>query len=222
MRPESPRSDSYRSAGVEGFRAGQRPEEARSMTDSGATWTEERVEILKKLWSEGLSASQIAAEIGSVTRNAVIGKVHRLGLSGRGKAKSASPQRAKKSPRTPSAPIAIPQPVNRNPWGSERDTDADRSGAVSRDGRCRGSDFGARDHHGPEGVDVSVAHGRPDEAGVSLLRGARARGPALLQPSLPASRTNRSRTASGTAASHGPEAPRRAASSEAPIGPSRR
>ena len=84
------------------------------MTDSGATWTEERVEMLKKLWSEGLSASQIAAEIGSVTRNAVIGKVHRLGLSGRGKAKSASPQRAKKSPRTPSAPIALPQPVNRS------------------------------------------------------------------------------------------------------------
>ena len=47
-------------------------------------WTEERVEILKKLWQEGLSASQIAAELGGVTRNAVIGKVHRLGLSGRG------------------------------------------------------------------------------------------------------------------------------------------
>ena len=47
-------------------------------------WTEERVEILKRLWQEGLSASQIAAELGGVTRNAVIGKVHRLGLSGRG------------------------------------------------------------------------------------------------------------------------------------------
>jgi GcrA cell cycle regulator len=46
-------------------------------------WTDERVELLKKLWSEGLSASQIASRIGSVTRNAVIGKVHRLGLSGR-------------------------------------------------------------------------------------------------------------------------------------------
>lgn len=48
-------------------------------------WTEERVEVLKKLWTEGLSASQIALELGGVTRNAVIGKVHRLGLSGRGK-----------------------------------------------------------------------------------------------------------------------------------------
>ena len=46
-------------------------------------WTDERVELLKKLWAEGLSASQIAREIGDVTRNAVIGKVHRLGLSGR-------------------------------------------------------------------------------------------------------------------------------------------
>jgi GcrA cell cycle regulator len=47
------------------------------------SWTDERVELLKKLWSEGLSASQIAGRLGSVTRNAVIGKVHRLGLSGR-------------------------------------------------------------------------------------------------------------------------------------------
>ncbi len=47
------------------------------------SWTDERVELLKKLWSEGLSASQIAGRLGTVTRNAVIGKVHRLGLSGR-------------------------------------------------------------------------------------------------------------------------------------------
>jgi len=46
-------------------------------------WTDERVDTLKKLWSEGLSASQIAGRLGGVTRNAVIGKVHRLGLSGR-------------------------------------------------------------------------------------------------------------------------------------------
>ena len=46
-------------------------------------WTDDRVDLLKKLWAEGLSASQIAGRLGSVTRNAVIGKVHRLGLSGR-------------------------------------------------------------------------------------------------------------------------------------------
>ena len=46
-------------------------------------WTDERVEALKKLWLEGHSASQIAKQLGGVTRNAVIGKVHRMGLSGR-------------------------------------------------------------------------------------------------------------------------------------------
>jgi len=46
-------------------------------------WSDDRVEQLKKLWEAGLSASQIAAELGNVTRNAVIGKVHRLGLAGR-------------------------------------------------------------------------------------------------------------------------------------------
>jgi GcrA cell cycle regulator len=54
------------------------------------TWTDDRVEQLKKLWEAGLSASQIAAELGNVTRNAVIGKVHRLGLSGRAKSPSSA------------------------------------------------------------------------------------------------------------------------------------
>ncbi len=49
-----------------------------------AGWTDDRVGALKKLWLEGQSASQIAKQLGGgVTRNAVIGKVHRLGLSGR-------------------------------------------------------------------------------------------------------------------------------------------
>ena len=47
------------------------------------SWTDERVATLKRLWAEGHSASQIANQLGGVTRNAVIGKVHRLGLSGR-------------------------------------------------------------------------------------------------------------------------------------------
>ncbi len=47
------------------------------------SWTDERVETLKVMWTEGKSASQIAKELGGVTRNAVIGKVHRLGLSNR-------------------------------------------------------------------------------------------------------------------------------------------
>ena len=60
------------------------------------TWTDERVELLKKLWADGLSASQIAGELGGITRNAVIGKVHRLGLSGRAKSPSSSVPRARK------------------------------------------------------------------------------------------------------------------------------
>lgn len=51
------------------------------------SWTDERVELLRKLWLEGLSASQIARELANgISRNAVIGKVHRLGMSGRVKA----------------------------------------------------------------------------------------------------------------------------------------
>ena len=57
------------------------------------SWTDERVTVLKKLWAEGHSASQIAKQLGGVTRNAVIGKVHRLGLSGR-----ATPSRPVKRP----------------------------------------------------------------------------------------------------------------------------
>ena len=54
------------------------------------SWTYERIEKLKQLWEEGLTASRIAAELGDVTRNAVIGKAHRLGLSGRMAAKSSN------------------------------------------------------------------------------------------------------------------------------------
>ena len=42
------------------------------------SWSEERVEVLKKMWLDGKSASEIAKELGEITRNAVIGKVHRL------------------------------------------------------------------------------------------------------------------------------------------------
>ncbi|MBR64480.1 MAG: GcrA cell cycle regulator, partial [Rhodobacteraceae bacterium] len=46
-------------------------------------WSDERVAILKKMWLEGSSASEIAKELGNITRNAVIGKVNRLGMSNR-------------------------------------------------------------------------------------------------------------------------------------------
>ncbi|MFY0680919.1 MAG: GcrA cell cycle regulator [Thalassovita sp.] len=95
------------------------------------SWTDDRVELLKKMWGEGQSASQIAKELGGVTRNAVIGKVHRLGLSNRStggastsnteatetKAKAAPKKEAKAEPKPRPAPapepIAAPAPVPR-------------------------------------------------------------------------------------------------------------
>ena len=74
-------------------------------------WTDERVELLKKLWQEGLSASQIAKQLGGVTRNAVIGKVHRLGLSGRA-APSKPARTVFKAPR-PARPAAAPSAPRR-------------------------------------------------------------------------------------------------------------
>jgi GcrA cell cycle regulator len=71
-------------------------------------WTDERVELLKKLWMDGLSASQIAKQLGGVTRNAVIGKVHRLGLSGRA-APSQPARPVFKAPRAP-RPVTAPAP----------------------------------------------------------------------------------------------------------------
>ncbi len=75
------------------------------------TWTDERVELLKKLWADGLSASQIAGEIGGgVTRNAVIGKVHRLGLSGRAKTPAASTAPRQSAPRKASTTTTAASP----------------------------------------------------------------------------------------------------------------
>lgn len=84
------------------------------MTDATLTWTDERVERLKTLWQEGKSASFIASELGGVSRNAVIGKVHRLGLSGRGKApeKVAASKPRQKPADAPAAPAPAAQPIS--------------------------------------------------------------------------------------------------------------
>jgi GcrA cell cycle regulator len=69
------------------------------------SWTDERVELLRKLWAEGLSASQIAHELANgITRNAVIGKVHRLGMSGRVKAASTVSSRPRMKSMRPAHP----------------------------------------------------------------------------------------------------------------------
>ncbi|UXU80988.1 GcrA cell cycle regulator [Paracoccus sp. SMMA_5_TC] len=74
------------------------------------SWTDERVETLKRMWAEGQSASQIAKELGGVTRNAVIGKVHRLGLSNRNED---APEEVAPAPEAPAkaAPADAPQPA---------------------------------------------------------------------------------------------------------------
>src|SRR5271154_1552176 len=79
------------------------------MSESG--WSETRVTTLSQLWLDGLSASQIAKQLGGVTRNAVIGKVHRLGLSGRA-APSQPARPVFKTPR-PASPAATAMPIAR-------------------------------------------------------------------------------------------------------------
>lgn len=86
----------------------------------GYFWSVERTEALRRLWAEGLSASQVAKELGGVTRNAVLGKVDRLGLGGRVKPKSVRPPRIrvrKSSTGNPSAPRAR-KPMARFDWWS--------------------------------------------------------------------------------------------------------
>jgi GcrA cell cycle regulator len=76
------------------------------------SWTDERVEILKKMWGEGQSASVIAKELGGVTRNAVIGKVHRLGLSNRASSTTKAPTKEKVAPKVAAkAKPATPKPA---------------------------------------------------------------------------------------------------------------
>ena len=77
------------------------------------SWTDERVETLKRMWAEGQSASQIAKELGGVTRNAVIGKVHRLGLSNRvgGKEDEEMPAPAARAEPAPAAARPEPAPA---------------------------------------------------------------------------------------------------------------
>ena len=88
------------------------------------SWTDERVELLKKLWADGLSASQIAAELGGITRNAVIGKVHRLGLSGRAKSPSSSSPRPRKA-RSSGHMMRISRPAIRGNTALAYDYDAE-------------------------------------------------------------------------------------------------
>jgi GcrA cell cycle regulator len=74
------------------------------------SWTEERIDRLKKMWQDGATASQIADELGGVSRNAVIGKAHRLGLEAR--PSPVKPGEEKEKPAA-AAPAPKPAPVER-------------------------------------------------------------------------------------------------------------
>jgi GcrA cell cycle regulator len=76
------------------------------------SWTDERVQKLQEMWTEGHSAAQIAKVLGGVTRNAVIGKVHRLGLSNRtGGASKPAEETSAETPVEAVAPPPPPQPM---------------------------------------------------------------------------------------------------------------
>jgi GcrA cell cycle regulator len=85
------------------------------------SWTTERIDQLKTMWERGMTASQIAEELGGVSRNAVIGKAHRLGLQARpspvkavdsaAKAAAAAAPRKVVAEPTPAVPVATPAPV---------------------------------------------------------------------------------------------------------------
>ena len=91
------------------------------------SWTDERVELLKKMWAEGQSASQIAKELGGVTRNAVIGKVHRLGLSNRtgsGPAPAAAAPAKEAKPVKEAKAKPAPKPAEPEPEAKPRESAA--------------------------------------------------------------------------------------------------
>ena len=78
------------------------------------SWTEERIERLKKMWHDGATASQIADELGGVSRNAVIGKAHRLGLEQRPSpvkpGEEKEPKKAAPAAAAPASARAAPAP----------------------------------------------------------------------------------------------------------------
>jgi GcrA cell cycle regulator len=78
------------------------------------SWTDERIERLKKMWHDGATASQIADELGGVSRNAVIGKAHRLGLEQRPSPVKAGEEKEAKKP-APAPAAAAPKPRSESP-----------------------------------------------------------------------------------------------------------
>ena len=115
-------------------------------------WSDERVAVLKKMWLEGNSASEIAKELGNITRNAVIGKVHRLGLSNRDTniskagvtaeksikgSKRGRPPKINKEVKKRGRPQKITQPKDLNDTKLERGKPIPASGTTERSNDSR-------------------------------------------------------------------------------------
>ena len=110
-------------------------------------WSDERVAILKKMWLDGNSASEIAKELGDITRNAVIGKVHRLGLSNRStnasravagvdktvkSVKKGRPAKIDKEPKKRGRPQKIKEPRDFHETIAEKGKSSTSTGALKR------------------------------------------------------------------------------------------
>ena len=153
----------------------------RRTNEATMSWTDERIEQLKHHWMEGKSASQIASLLGNgVSRNAVIGKVHRLGLAGRAK----SPGLVSSRPR----PFSIVAGRASRRCAAHGDGCApDHAGSDGARDRPAGADGGRTggvrerrradvaqgDDHRTERSDVPLAAGRPGQLRIPLLRIAR-------------------------------------------------
>jgi GcrA cell cycle regulator len=127
------------------------------------SWTNERIELLQKLWLEGWSASRIAGELAhGISRNAVIGKVYRLGLSGRAKALPgnvpASPPHQKAPRRAAHQHANSPQVVGNTALALHPFVIEVAAFQTVRD--VRGSDIRTRHHFGIARVDVPLADRR--------------------------------------------------------------
>ena len=96
------------------------------------SWTDERIDRLKEMWSQGMTASHIADELGGVSRNAVIGKAHRLGLQSRPspvKPNEPAPKAKAKPREKAEAALARPSPGARPPSADEPPFETDEAEA---------------------------------------------------------------------------------------------
>lgn len=129
-----------------------------------AGWTEDRVSRLKELWGSGKTAAQIAEELGDVTRNAVIGKANRLGLSKPGRPRTAKPK--PQMNRTVNRPIQ-PRPQMKEELPPEPLAPPPPPGALPQHRRCQfpighpgEDDFHFCDHETEQGKPYCAYHCR--------------------------------------------------------------